>query len=123
MAVPPLTAIIEPLLHVLATASDGLTSRHAQDLVADRLGLSVEERSVRVAGGSQALFRHRTNWAHDRLKRARLSWTPRRGTWQLTAEGLKLARLNADGLTPAVVQQIQKAAHGARLPESAAVPA
>ena len=116
MAIPPLRDMIEPLLRVLADAPDGLTARQAQDRVADRLQLSASDRSQRVLRGTQHVFRHRTNWAHDRLKRARLSSTPRRGVWQLTGEGLTLARSLTNELPKETLQQIAKAARDLELP-------
>ena len=109
MAVPPLRELLEPLLRVLADAPQGLTSRQSQDGVADLLQLSIEDRSLRVPGGKQVLFRHRTNWAHDRLKRAQLSSTPRKGVWQLTDAGMKLARSSTQPLTKETIREVARA--------------
>ena len=54
--------------------------------------LSAEERAQLLPSGNQAVFKNRIGWAHDRLKRARLSGSPRRGVWKITAEGQALAR-------------------------------
>lgn len=115
MAVPPLRQIIEPLLRVLVSAADGLSARDAQDLVADRLGLSPEDRAIKVASGAQLLFRHRTNWAHDRLKRAGLSFTPRKGFWQPTRAGIEFvdSRMSTDS-----IRELAKTARNGRLPNS-----
>jgi restriction system protein len=106
--------MLAPLLSVLAEAPDGMTSREAQDGVADRLQLSTEDRLLRVAGGTQVLFRHRTNWAHDRLKRAQLSSTPRKGIWQLTREGREVAHSNGGNVPKDTLKEIARAAHGPR---------
>lgn len=111
MAFPTFRDMIDPLLRVLAEAPDGLPSRRAQDLVADRLQLSAEDRDMRVPGGTQVLFRHRTNWAHDRLKRALLSTTPRRGVWKLTAKGVALVMGHA---TPLVGVELHELANTGR---------
>ena len=37
---------------------------------------------------AQLVYKNRAGWAHDRLKRAGLSCSPRRGTWKITQEGL-----------------------------------
>jgi restriction system protein len=115
MSFPTFRDMIEPLLRVLAEASDGLPSRRVQDLVADRLQLSAEDRDRRVPGGTQVLFRHRTNWAHDRLKRAQLSSTPRRGVWQLTPKGLALVRANAAPLAESELHELAKAGRSVRI--------
>jgi restriction system protein len=73
------------------------------------LQLSDEERALRVPGGTQVLFRHRTNWAHDRLKRAGLSSAPRRGMWQLTSKGAELARTRPETLPRDEILMLAKA--------------
>jgi restriction system protein len=121
MAIPSFRGMLEPLLRVLAEAPDGLPSRRAQDLVADRIQLSADDRTLRVRGGTQVLFRHRTNWAHDRLKRAQLSSTPRRGLWQLTPKGFELARAQTQPLAEAELHELAKAGRDVRI--QACVPA
>jgi restriction system protein len=115
MAFPSFRDMIEPLLRVLADAPEGLPARRAQDLVADRLELSEADRSLRVPGGTQVLFRHRTNWAHDRLKRARLSSTPRRGVWRLTPDGLELVRTKAGALAKDEIRELAKAGRDVKI--------
>ena len=109
MAFPTFRDMIDPLLRVLADAPNGLSARSAQDLVADKLQLTDTDRSQRVPGGTQVLFRHRTNWAHDRLKRAGLSSTPRRGTWQLTTRGFDLVRSTAGTLAKDEIRELARA--------------
>lgn len=115
MGFPTFRDMIEPLLRVLAESPDGLSSRRAQDLVADRLKLSSDDRDQRVPGGTQVLFRHRTNWAHDRLKRAHLSSTPRRGVWQLTPKGVALVRAHAAPLDGAELHELAKVGRSVRI--------
>ena len=40
-----------------------------------------------LPSGAQPIDRNRAGWAHDRLKRAGLSSSPRRGSWQITQAG------------------------------------
>jgi len=53
----------------------------------------------------QAVYRNRAGWAHDRLKRAGLSSSPRRGFWRITSEGLALAQ-HAQPLPPEEIERI-----------------
>lgn len=115
MSFPSFRDMIDPLLRVLAEAPNGLSSRRAQDLVADRLQLSANDRDQRVPGGTQVLFRHRTNWAHDRLKRAQLSSTPRRGVWQLTPKGVGWVRGHAAPLDGAELDELARAGRSVRI--------
>ncbi len=91
MSFPTFDEMIDPLLRVLAAVPEGLDARTAQRQVADRLHLTEEQRLVTIASG-QALFANRAGWAHDRLKRAGLSSSPKRGWWCLTDKGFALAR-------------------------------
>lgn len=115
MAFPTFRDMIEPLLRVLADAPDGLSARCAQDLVADRLQLSDADRALRVPGGTQVLFRHRTNWAHDRLKRSGLSSTPSRGLWRLTTRGIELVRAKADALAKDEIRELARAGRDVKI--------
>lgn len=115
MSFPTFRDMIDPLLRVLAEAPDGLPSRRAQDLVADRLQLSADDRDRRLPGGTQVLFRHRTNWAHDRLKRAQLSTTPRRGVWQLSPRGLALVGGQVAPLAETDLHELAKAGRSVRI--------
>lgn len=86
MALPTYDRFIEPLLRFLATQPDGASARSAQEGAAGALGLDEEQRNEVVASG-QPVFRNRAGWAHDRLKRAGLSASPKRGIWKLTEAG------------------------------------
>ena len=44
------------------------------------------------SSGAQPIYRNRAGWAHDRLKRAGLSSSPRRGSWQITQAGRGASR-------------------------------
>lgn len=90
MAVPTYDRFIEPLLRFLAAHPDGAPAREAHDHAAAALGLTDEDRQQLLPSGAQPIFKNRVGWAHDRLKRAGLSCSLRRGLWQATPEGLAL---------------------------------
>lgn len=91
MTLPTYDQFIAPLLSLLAAHPEGLTTAAAQTAVADAVGLTEEQRAVRLPSGVQAVYRNRIGWAHDRLKRAGYSHSPKRGYWKLTEEGRKFA--------------------------------
>src|SRR5580692_5644473 len=91
MTVPTYDQFIEPLLRFLAEHPEGARASDAHEAVAARLGLSDEDRAERVPSGVQPLYKNRNGWAHDRLKRAGFSTSPRVGFWKLTPEGLSYA--------------------------------
>lgn len=94
MKIPTYDQFIEPLLVFLASEPDGARARDAQEHTAKVLGLSEEQRSELLPSGKQRVYKNRAGWAHDRLKRAGLSSSPKKGLWQLTPEGLKFATDN-----------------------------
>lgn len=107
MTVPTYDQFIEPILRFLAKNPDGASAKAAHEAAASALGLTEEDRLQLLTSGTQSVFKNRAGWAHDRLKRAGLSSSPKRGIWKLTAEGL--AFVNAHG-APLSAQQTQKLA-------------
>jgi restriction system protein len=95
MPVPTYDQFIEPLLRFLGSKPEGATASDAYQALADGLGLTADERAQVLPSGFQAVYKNRIGWAHDRLKRAGLSGTPRRGVWKVTPEG------HVAALTPA----------------------
>lgn len=92
MPVPTYDRFIEPVMRYLAARPDGATARDVHDGAAQALGLSDADRAELLPSGAQQVFKNRAGWAHDRLKRAGLSTSSRRGYWQLTQAGLDFAR-------------------------------
>lgn len=90
-SVPTYDQFIEPILRILAHHPDGMRAADVHDAAADYLQLSAEQRQAILSSG-QATYKNRAAWAHDRLKRAGLSGSLRRGHWQLTAEGFALSQ-------------------------------
>ena len=95
MPVPTYDHFIDPLLRFLAAHPEGARTADAHQAVAARLGLDDADRAARVPSGVQPLYKNRNGWAHDRLKRAGLSTSPRIGFWKLTPEGIAYAAKNA----------------------------
>lgn len=89
MAIPTFDRFIEPLLRYLASHAEGATASEASEAVADAAGVTPEERQQLLPSGMQQIYKNRIGWAHDRLKRAGLSSSPRRGFWLLTSDGIK----------------------------------
>ncbi|MFY7857896.1 MAG: restriction endonuclease [Rubrivivax sp.] len=87
MAVPTYDRFIEPLLRFLASQPDAVPAREAHEAVAALLGLTPEDKQEMLPSGAQLMYKNRAGWAHDRLKRAGLSLSPRRGYWKLSDAG------------------------------------
>ena len=106
MAIPTFEKFIEPILRFLASHPEGATPGAVHNAAADALNLSAEDRRIYVPSRAKQVYRNRANWAHERLKRAGLSSSPRHALWQLTASGLEFARTHPGPLSPAELQAI-----------------
>lgn len=106
MPVPTYDRFIEPLLRFLATRPSGVSTREAHEAVARTLGLSSQDMQELLPSGAQPIFKNRAGWAHDRLKRAGLSLTPRRGFWRISNDGLRFVESHPAALTPDEVERL-----------------
>lgn len=119
MTVPTYDQFIEPLLRYLAANENGVTAKQAHEQVANALGLSEEDKQTMLPSGAQLIYKNRAGWAHDRLKRARLSSSPRRGFWKITAEGMEFIRTRPDPFAPQLSEQLAMGYLGVKLQPSA----
>ncbi len=115
MTVPSYDQFIEPILRFLAQNPDGTPAKSAHDAAAAVLGLTEEDRQEMLASGTQLVYKNRAGWAHDRLKRAGLSSSPRRGFWKLTAEGSAFVKKYPPPLSEDLTQKLAMDFVGVRL--------
>jgi restriction system protein len=106
MAVPTYDKFIEPVLRFLATQSSSAPAREAHEAAAQALGVTDIDRQELLPSGAQLVYKNRAGWAHDRLKRAGLSSSPRRGFWQLTEDGLAFLAKHPTPLLPKTIEQL-----------------
>ena len=106
MPVPTYDKFIEPILRYLASRPLGSVARDAHEAAATTLGLTDQDRQELVPSGTQPVYKNRAGWAHDRLKRAGLSSSPRRGYWQLTPKGFEFASARPAPLSQSDVEQL-----------------
>jgi len=107
MTVPTYDHFIEPVLRFLAGFPTGVAARQVHEAAAVALKLSDEDRLLTVPTG-QPLYNNRAGWAHDRLKRAGLSSSLRRGVWCLTDEGRTFVAAHTAPLSKEQVQEIAR---------------
>ncbi len=92
MPVPTYDQFIDPVLRYLAGKPEGATSKEVQEAAANALSLTDADRLELVPSGGQPVYKNRIGWAHDRLKRAGLSSSVKKGHWQLTDMGMTYAQ-------------------------------
>ena len=118
MTVPTYDRFIEPILRFLAAHPDGANAKDVHEVAATALGLSGSDREEMLPSGIQAVYKNRAGWAHDRLKRAGLSSSPRRGYWRLTGAGLSFSKEHPAPLTDDLRERIATAYLATRLREA-----
>ena len=117
MPVPTYDRFVEPILRYLASHPQGAMARDVHEAAATALGLSAEDREARLPSGKQTVYKNRAGWAHDRLKRAGLSISTRRGFWQLTSDGLSYAESHRTPLPSSEVERLATENKDVRLRE------
>lgn len=115
MPVPTYDRFIEPLLRYMATHPNGAAARDVHDASAQALGLTSADLDELLPSGNQAVYKNRAGWAHDRLKRAGYSTSPRRGFWKLTDAGVDFVSAHAAPFSDDVVWEIAAGNHEVRL--------
>lgn len=106
MPVPSYDRFIEPVLRYLAARPMGAPAHEVHEAAAERLGLSASDRAELLPSGIQPVYKNRAGWAHDRLKRAGLSASPKRGFWKLTDAGVTFAKEHPEPLAADVLDHL-----------------
>lgn len=106
MPVPTYDQFIEPILRYLVQHPAGTSAPAAHEAAAGSLGLSEEDKAALLPSGLQRMYKNRAGWAHDRLKRAGLSSSPKHGFWKITQAGIDFANANPAPLPDAMVQKL-----------------
>lgn len=109
MPVPTYDKVIEPILRYLGQHADGAVARDVHEAAAVALGLTESDRQELLPSGTQPVYKNRAGWAHDRLKRAGLSVSTRRGYWKLTEEGSQYLERHPQ---PLAVRDLEGLAYG-----------
>mgnify|MGYP000154623808 CR=1 FL=1 len=115
MSIPTYDKFIEPILRYLAGRTEGAPAREVVEAAADALGISEEDRKQMLPSGLQEVYRNRAGWGHDRLKRAGLSQSVRRGWWKLTPQGMEYARTHPAPLPESEILRLVEAYADVRL--------
>jgi restriction system protein len=89
MAIPNHQSMMLPLLEL---AGDGQTrqGREAIELLAQRFGLTDDEKRELVPSGQQPRFQNRVSWARTHMTKAGLLESPKRGFFRITERGLQV---------------------------------
>ncbi len=103
---PSFDQFVDPLLRVLVRHGEGMSAADAYEAVADACGISKDDRALLLPSGTQEIYKNRIGWAHDRLKRAGLSESPRRGIWRLTQSGRDFVKAHPKPLNSTEIERL-----------------
>jgi len=102
--IPDYQTIMLPLLHF---TSDNQVHRFREvvEAMAEQFQLSHQERRELLPSGSQAIFDNRVGWARFYLLKAGLIKSEKRGTMQITQQGLDFLQTNPKNLNTKDLEQ------------------
>lgn len=92
MAIPDYQSLMLPVL--LSSADGEIRIGDAVDKLAQKLGLTPEERSELLPSGKQTLLSNRVHWAKTYLSKAGLFESMRRGHFKITPRGQQVIASN-----------------------------
>ncbi len=107
MPIPNYQSFFRPLLETMSDGKEWLM-RNAQEVVADRLKLSPEDKDRMLPSGQQKVYVNRILWAKTYLKKAGAIDTVRRGVLKIAERGLVLLRQNPDKIDNKVLEQFDE---------------
>lgn len=104
MTIPDFQTLMRPALDVL---SDGQvrTLGEMRDLLAERMGVTAEDREVLLPSGTQRTFDNRVGWAMSYLAAVAAVSRPSRGHYQITTRGHQLLAENPERIDLGVLDQ------------------
>lgn len=106
MPVPTYDQFIEPVLRFLALQNNPVAARVVADQAASLMQLTEPQRQELLPSGTQQTYKNRVAWAYDRLRRANLASSPRRGFWQITSNGQKFLEQYPQPFSTELIKQI-----------------
>jgi restriction system protein len=106
MPIPTYDKFIEPILRYLAKHPDGERASVVYEAAAEALGINEDDKLMVLPSRTQPVYKNRVGWAHDRLKRAGLSSSPRHGYWKLTEKGFAFAQTHQSPLSNQQIKEL-----------------
>ena len=106
MPIPTYNRFIDPMLRYLSQHPEGAPASVVYEAMASALGINEDDKQAPLPSKTQPVYKNRAGWAHDRLKRAGLSSSPRRGYWKLTEDGTTYTQSHPQPLTDDEVHQL-----------------
>ncbi|MDT3683314.1 MAG: restriction endonuclease [Truepera sp.] len=106
MAVPTYDEFFLPLLTLL-TERDHVSLTEAKDLLANRMGVTSDDRHELLPSGRQRRYDNRVGWARTYLTKAELIRAVKRGVYELTDTGHQLMATKPEAVTVNTLMAIE----------------
>ncbi len=106
MPIPTYDKFIDPMLRYLAQHPEGAPASVVYEAMGSALSIDENDKLTLLPSRTQPVYKNRAGWAHDRLKRAGLSSSPRRGYWKLTDKGFVFAQSHPGPLNEDEVKEL-----------------
>ncbi len=108
MPIPTYEDLMLPLLKEYAASNRPRSLKELVPLMADKLGLTEEEKAERLPSGRQSLFYNRLAWAKTYMGKAGLVSSPSRGLAQITERGQAVLRQNPERIDGTTLAQFNE---------------
>ena len=103
MAVPDYETLMLPVLEAVADG-EPMTTKALREAVAERVGLTPEDRAETIPSGAQPVFNNRVGWATTYMVQAGLLVRPKRGVVTITQRGKDVLDANPDRIDNSVLE-------------------
>jgi restriction system protein len=103
MSVPDFQQFFLPILQVLAHGKE-LRVKDVTPLVCDKMGISAEDRLIKLQSGQTRVY-DRTTWGITYLRKAKLIDSPKRGIVKINDEGRKVLAQKLDSIDMKFLEQ------------------
>lgn len=118
-AVPLPAAFFHALLQQLARHPDGARRKDIRESVADRMGLTPEQRAELLPSGAHLRYRHRIGWSLNMMKTAGYAEPLGQGVWKITPAGRELLAKHPEGFDEQTTKEIVRRARSKGAPPEA----
>lgn len=108
MPIPTYEDLMLPLLREYAASDRPRSLKELVPVMAEKLGLSEEEKAERLPSGRQGLFHNRLHWAKTYMGKAGLLSSPARGLAQITPRGRDVLQQNPGRIDGTTLSQFEE---------------
>ncbi len=107
-SVPTYDELMLPLLQLASQGSEEHPIRELREQLAQQIGLTPEERALKLPSGRQSVFDNRVGWACTHLRKALLLESPRRGYIRISPKGQEILAEKPSAINDIYLQRFEE---------------